>query len=192
MNTTEAAKRIEMTYLRKSGYLCGWTSRTLSWNWRGEPSGSITAKIDIGLYGTEPHMELDYRTRVEGEDWRPVKYRVRLEATPCRFGGRRWWFICPNLGCGRRNLVLYQHWDRFVCRKCAGLRYNSQSYRSKGFGPFGRVLDAEAFELTMKRWYYRGKPTRKHRKLLRLRGGMDPLEALCTAASSMGISLHSD
>ena len=26
----------------------------------------------------------------------PRDYTVALRSTPCRFGGGRWWFVCPN------------------------------------------------------------------------------------------------
>jgi hypothetical protein len=53
---------------------------------------------------------------------------IDLERTACRFGGRRTWFRCPRAGCGRRVAVLFVAGE-VMCRKCAGLKYESQ-YRS--------------------------------------------------------------
>ena len=54
-----------------------------------------------------------------------MRYAVRLDWTPCGFGGRRVWWRCPALGCGRRVAVL--HGGRvFACRKCTRLAYRSQ------------------------------------------------------------------
>ena len=39
---------------------------------------------------------------------------VQITSTPCRFGGRRWWLICPK--CHRRCTVLYGP----SCRLCCG------------------------------------------------------------------------
>jgi hypothetical protein len=66
---------------------------------------------------------------------------LRLTFSPCRFGGRRAWFVCE--GCGRERIVLYRrevvtvvHNDgvpreerqRFLwrCRRCWHLTYPSQ------------------------------------------------------------------
>jgi hypothetical protein len=51
---------------------------------------------------------------------------VTLEQTPCHFGGHRVWFCCPR--CRRRAAKLYYHRIRFVCRRCVGLNYRSQSF----------------------------------------------------------------
>lgn len=49
---------------------------------------------------------------------------VAIAWTPCRYGGRRPWLVCP--GCGSRRLALYAHEDRIRCRACLGLGYPSQ------------------------------------------------------------------
>lgn len=53
----------------------------------------------------------------------PQREEVRIERTPCRFGGERPWFRCPE--CERRVGVLYLR-SCFMCRKCARLVYRSQ------------------------------------------------------------------
>lgn len=186
MNTTEAAIRIEMTYLRKMGYLCGWAWKNISWTFRGEPSGNIDVTICTGSDCDNFFMELDYKVKphYESEEhWRPMKYRVTLVYTPCRFGGKRWWFICPNTLCGRRNSILYFSGDYFVCRKCACLKYESQEYSGK-YTFLRNIFAAEDYESKMKRWFYRGLPTRKHRRLLKMTRGLTSMErmAACLAA----------
>ena len=49
---------------------------------------------------------------------------IRIEWTPCRFGGRRPWFLCPD--CGRRAAKLYLVGGTYACRQCHGLVYRSQ------------------------------------------------------------------
>jgi hypothetical protein len=49
--------------------------------------------------------------------------RVDFVFTPCNYGGKRPWFLCP--GWGRRAAALYGG-DDFKCRKCWGLAYGSQ------------------------------------------------------------------
>lgn len=46
---------------------------------------------------------------------------VTIVATPCHFGGRRLWFLCPN--CKRRCRDLYPYY----CRRCLGLRYRMET-----------------------------------------------------------------
>lgn len=171
--TTDEVKRIEMSYLKQAGYLCGWTNRRISWSCRGEPSGFIQTMINTGSLDEGCYMELDYKTRRIGEgEWRPIKYRVQLVSTPCRYGGKRWWFICPYTRCQRRNSILYQHNDYFACRKCARLWYDSQKYVRPDLKPFSDLFKAEELERKMKRWYYRGRPTRKHRRYRKLTRGL--------------------
>lgn len=58
-----------------------------------------------------------------------LDYPVKLVATPCRYGGKRWWFICPlskdDIACRRRTLKLYLGGKYFGCRHCYELTYQS-------------------------------------------------------------------
>ena len=40
--------------------------------------------------------------------------------------GKRWWFICPGSGCGKRVGVLFLG-NILVCRHCWGMAYSSQN-----------------------------------------------------------------
>lgn len=52
---------------------------------------------------------------------------LTLEATPCRFGGLRYWLRCPNDRCGGRVQSLFVGPNgTLACRKCHGLCYESQ------------------------------------------------------------------
>ena len=53
-----------------------------------------------------------------------MKQTVHFDETPVHFGGMRRWFMCPR--CNRRFRVLYGG-ERFYCRKCYRLQYQSQS-----------------------------------------------------------------
>lgn len=50
--------------------------------------------------------------------------------TPCRFGGKRAWFQCSKIGCGRRVAILYDTPRGFRCRHCAHLDYASHRERA--------------------------------------------------------------
>ena len=78
-------------------------------------------------------------------------YRVRLDNTPCRRGGR-WWFLCPRLRddgepCGKRcrHLYLKKGDGRFGCRRCAGLKYE-RDVRNHNPVYLGYVRPAEALK----------------------------------------------
>ncbi len=52
-----------------------------------------------------------------------VSERIGLDSTPCNYGGRRWWWLCPM--CGQRRAILYLLSERFECRTCCGLTYTT-------------------------------------------------------------------
>lgn len=111
----EEMRRIELAHLRTQGMLEPGRRSRLSWTSRGMPAGWIEiAAEDEGL-------RLLYRCRRPGEGWTDVDELVRyaFDATPF---GRRQWFLCS---CGRRCRILYGG-DRFRCRTCHRLRYESQ------------------------------------------------------------------
>jgi len=66
-----------------------------------------------------------YRHRSGGEDWQDESYPIHLDWTDCNLGGKRFWFLCPARGCGRRVAVLYSS-GIFACRHCYQLAYPSQ------------------------------------------------------------------
>lgn len=50
---------------------------------------------------------------------------VLLTTTIPKYGGVRWWYVCPV--CETRKAVLYVSGTALICRQCAGLHYESQS-----------------------------------------------------------------
>lgn len=73
------------------------------------------------------HLRLTYTVSSDSEDATEYDYPVRLEYTPCTFGGVRPWFRCPGRGCGDRVGKLYRPPGRevFACRECYELGYLS-------------------------------------------------------------------
>ena len=96
--------------------------RSLSWSWsrNGVARGSISVRTEFDS------VTLDYRQRDHSGEWRDMNYPVRLTWTPCHYGGRRAWWLCPAAGCGRRVAVLYGG-GVFACRHCHQLSYKSQN-----------------------------------------------------------------
>jgi len=87
---------------------------------------------------------------VTWDDGRTKHETVRLTATKPRFGGWRWWYVCP--GCGRRAGKLYATDDLPVlCRLCLGLAYECQ-YRKNPLLVYARWLCKEPNPAYEKRW----------------------------------------
>jgi hypothetical protein len=73
----------------------------------------------------EPYIELEHDARCA---WSPnrVRYRISLAWTPCRFCGRRWWFVCLRTGRYVAKLYLPYGGERFWSRRAYRLGYASQ------------------------------------------------------------------
>ena len=74
-----------------------------------------------------------------------IEYDIPIISTPCHFGGKRYWFICPGvkdgMTCRRRAGKLYQprHAKYFLCRHCHNLSYKSRQ-EWKSVTQFGLAL----------------------------------------------------
>lgn len=119
---TDDLRSLDVRKIHRAGLL----TPGQSFNWQWTRNGEVTATI--GLRAEADRVVLDYRNRSchhNGGDWEPMKYAVALEWTACGFGGRRVWWRCPAVGCGRRVAVLYGG-RVFACRQCNRLAYRSQ------------------------------------------------------------------
>ena len=88
----------------------GW----LGWQWRIGDTKTATIHIEVApkLGGVRLHYNY------QGQPVAP--YLVRWDVTTPRFGGRRYWWLCPS--CGRRCATIYGG-ERFLCRVCHNLTY---------------------------------------------------------------------
>lgn len=132
-NTTSDYRALDVRKLSRdnlliAGYKFGW-----SWYRRGEKAGSITISVK------SDRIELEYLTKSYSEaEWKEQNYPVYLSWTACHLGGRRPWFHCPRIGCGRRVAILYGS-DVYICRHCRNLAYDSQ--REKDYDRLARRAD---------------------------------------------------
>ncbi|MEO0542911.1 MAG: hypothetical protein AAFY99_03735 [Pseudomonadota bacterium] len=113
--TTAEVPRIDVNCLNKAGALRRGFKGTLSWPL--DDGGHEAVPIDtqsnrIFFLTSGPRLALAEEVAITWE--------------PCRFGGQRPFFVCPN--CGERTLHLYHH-GHFACRKCHALSYPSQRER---------------------------------------------------------------
>jgi hypothetical protein len=89
--------------------------------------GAWDIEVIASVKRDEPSMVRLYRT----DEWRRQlePYRVWIEWTPCNYGGKRAWFVCPR-GCGHRVAILY-YGNSPACRHCHQLAYESQQDSAK-------------------------------------------------------------
>lgn len=112
----------------KTGQFCrldiGWMKRhgalkpgyMATWQWGKD---GLSAKLSTHADA----VTVSYRFRFR-EGWKTVSQEIKLERTPCHYGGERIWLRCPR--CHRRAVHIYLYgWP--MCRQCARLVYPSQS-----------------------------------------------------------------
>ena len=171
--TADESCSLKMSYLKKRGMLTGEESAEKI-TWTSSMRGKETTII-VGVYLTDnPFAILMYT--VTDRDGNKTDYddKISLVTTPCNFGGVRYWFGCPS--CGRRVAVLYLAPGDvyFRCRHCNNLSYHSRNNCSTAkFGVTSRQIDKLRSEI--KRWTWRGRPTRKVRRLQALQRKMGVL-----------------
>jgi hypothetical protein len=76
-------------------------------------------------------ISLSYQVRSRSGRREDVTLPLRVVNVPCRFGGTRPFFICPGVpyrkAWGRRVVKLYHRDGLFLCRRCHGLAYASET-----------------------------------------------------------------
>ena len=175
--TVEQATQLNIFKLKEFGLLDGFY-RTTTLTWTRRSSGSKNSiGIVVDVEEAEPYVKVNYtNTNRSTDEKTDYDYKISLTTTPCNFGGVRYWFICPlsinGVYCGRRTGTLYltSGGSYFGCRHCYDLSYESRNESRLGrFGNIGYsvVADRKIEELysQIKRWTYKGKPTKKARKL---------------------------
>ena len=120
--TVEGTLRLDMPLLRRLGFLRpgAITTGPVSWTRGGEPAGSITLKVDLSSLD-DAHAVLTYTA-----DGKPTVQRVQLVAEPCRFGGYRFYWLCPVMTWRRCAMLAYGA-GRFASRQAQRLTYATQS-----------------------------------------------------------------
>jgi len=116
---TDPVISLDVRWLYRQGALKPGAMFWPSWTRRGEPSGSIVTRMNAA----GDTITLIYQTSRPGETPRDVREPIRLERTPCNYGGSRPWFTCP--GCLKRRAVLYSPGGSFRGRACCNLAYSS-------------------------------------------------------------------
>lgn len=167
-DTCESSNRLDLRWVRRSGYLRpGVAAFNVAWHVGDRPAGDIRVNVERGDWpdGVPAALELVYRYRSGGGDWRDVRERVLLDWRPCRYGGARPFMRCP--GCRRAVLVLYGG-ALFRCRRCAGVTYSSTRENAldrtdaKIRGLRRRMGDPDPWRGPVDGWHPRMKPSGMH------------------------------
>ncbi len=122
--TVEGTRSLDVLQLAQAGFLASAGLAYLQWTY---PDGT---RVIIEINSGPDHIVLRYRYKSYGRDWETVEQRVPIRWTPCRFGGKRPWFVCDvhadGAYCGRKVAKLYGSSRLFACRHCYRLRYAVQ------------------------------------------------------------------
>ena len=159
------ALRLTTADLKKLGYLQPNRIRSGVVRW-GDCLASISITTDTGP--GDPHIKFEYT-----KQGRELSYRLNLVPKPSNLGiGTVWYF--RSAVSGKLCRVLYSIYDRFVHRAAyPGTMYQCQTESRKYrdlqhvYGPMLKA-DAEAgkFYKPYHKTHYKGRPTRKYRRIL--------------------------
>ncbi len=170
-NTIEITPSISIFWLNQNHYLYVKKEGSISWCRRGVVTGPVLFSIKID----EPdksYIRLSYLNLTD--------YIYKLTPVPCFLGGHRWYFECGSTRsgdyCGNRVGILYLKDNEFMCRECANLSYQScnenKLYRNNPFQIITRANKAGKIKSTMRKEVYKGKPTRKSRRVSKIMGSI--------------------
>ena len=142
--TVEECKEITVKFLNEHHFFAGGVrSGGMKWTRNGEQTGSINFVVSTAEGDEFIRFQYTLTDRHSGEKTE-LDYKARLDSTPCHFGGRRWWFICPLVvsgrACNRLVGALYLgDGNYFGCRHCYDLTYESSKESHKFDSMFLRM-----------------------------------------------------
>jgi hypothetical protein len=95
------------------------------WSRDGEPWAAAEVGLRLGPdWGVARlRFDIEHLTCPTG----PQNQTVALSTSPCRFGGLRWWWRCPETDARCAKLLLPNGGRRFLSRAAYGLAYASQA-----------------------------------------------------------------
>jgi hypothetical protein len=135
----------------REGILRAGIRRSGAWQWKYRDGHTCWIEYEVSTFDMGwPTVRLAYGWPDKGTGRRETAgYRVALTTTRPRFGGLRWWFVCPLVvngrPCGRRagKLYLPPRGRYFGCRQCYDLTYTSSQESRKHDGLY-RLLTRDS------------------------------------------------
>ena len=111
----EAMREIQMQTI-PDGRLLNIPWQKFRWTRSGEsePWAEVEIRLELRTYGGTARLryDVDHISRATG----PQHYAVLMVTTPCRFGGLRWWWLCPATHRRVGKLYLPNGGCRFLSR----------------------------------------------------------------------------
>ena len=170
--TVDAAIRLDLRIMRRQGLLRPGAVTSGVQRWHRTATGEETGSVGVSVNLVDPDNGLVVvRFNLNGD---PRVQEIRLVSRPMRFGGRRFYFVCPKHG--RRCEVMPMGGGVFASRQAQRLTYQSQSA-----GQIDRMRD-RAHGLEKRLWPEKGKPRPRGRNRERL---LDAWERADAAFESM-------
>lgn len=149
--SVEQCMSISAKLLRENGLLEAGRNCEIVWT---NSTGKVTARALLqtlaGVDGDITSLRLKISGIVTGQ-----KNIIALERMACRFGGWRYWFLCPavkdGVYCGNRvtKLFLPPGGAVFGCRQCYDLTYQSCQESHKYDKVFGHIEGADIDSLSV-------------------------------------------
>lgn len=175
--TVEECKDIDVFWLNKNGYFQGMRTGGIEWS-RGFSRNKSSVGFTVNVL-REPYIHFRYTiTDRDTRETQKMDYQIALTTTPCHFGGKRYWFICPlgykGTPCRRRVAKLFlDDFSYFGCRHCLQLSYDSRNKNHRSpYVALMQTLEAgkriEKLQKEMKITHRKGKPTKKYVELMQL------------------------
>lgn len=158
-----------ISFLKSRGYIKPDHNQggTITWSRGDVKRGAIHVWINTDQETGVAVLEYDYKKE-------PKSQRIQLVSVPSNLGvGRVWYFVCPHTGERARKLYCFSN-GKFLSRVAYKEVYYESQLRSKFYrkldNTLGRSFKAEKYyaEMYSKGFtkYYKGKKTRRHKKLL--------------------------
>ena len=125
--TVESALQLDIDSMIRSGAI--------------QPGCHVTGEMHLNLYDDEINVKFESRAGSAGNGWLRLRYqmtdcwsgqeveiddKIALTTSRPRFGGLRWWFVCPRQNRRVRTLYLPPGGRHFWCRRAYRLAYASQ------------------------------------------------------------------
>jgi len=122
---TQVEECYKLTIFFLKPYLRPWYFGNVTWSRGGRETGNISYRIQ----GDDQPEQIRLIYTIGPKSPNPVSfdYAVQLTTSALPWGGARYWFVCPAVGCGRRVGCLYlpSGGKYFACRHCYQLAYAS-------------------------------------------------------------------
>lgn len=125
--TIDDCLKIEIALLLRNGFITEGveTAGILRWNDAREQASSIQFAVNMAD-AARPVLVLSYDWSLTGQAPRAVRQTIQLLTTRPHYGGKRWWFSCPETGCRVSKLYKAPESEHFASRSRLSLGYRSQ------------------------------------------------------------------